>query len=139
MRLCADLDRFGFAFDLAPGDGLVRPGARVTAVILLRCNDDTHRRADAIRPSSTPPSPWWRTSIYVDGVVGAVAHEVGVARVVLGQPPAQYDHARPTALDRTVVNGTDVAYHVQQQTLHAAATQSQGANRHVEQSCRSLD
>ncbi|GIX63458.1 actin, putative [Babesia caballi] len=90
------LDGVRVGLDLAPGDGLVRVRAGVRAVVLLRRRD-------------------------VHGVVGAVAHQVRVAHVVLRQAAAQDDDARLAAVDRDVVHSAYVAHHVDPQRGGLAA------------------
>ena len=79
--LCVYLDAVPVQLDLAPADSLVWPRARVAPVKLLR-------RVD------------------VDGALGPVAHQVGVGNVVLDQPAAQDNHARPLGPHG---NGVDLA------------------------------
>jgi len=62
--IAGHLNRLRFDVDLAPRDGFVRTGPRVTAVELL-------------------------SRVDVDRVLGAVAHKIGVASVVLHHAAAK--------------------------------------------------
>lgn len=95
-----DLDSLGGALDLAPADALVRSGTRVTAVELLR-------------------------GVHVHRVVGAVAHQVRVERVVLHHTAAQHDHAGAEGVDRQPVDPAHVLHHVHSQPRGAVAVAEQ--------------
>lgn len=77
------LDWLRRELDLAPRDGFVGPSARVAAIELLARVDE-------------------------DRVVGAIAHQIGIADVMLHDTTAQDDHAGLLGKHRLVVDALDV-------------------------------
>jgi len=95
-----DLDGRGRHFDLAPGHGLVRAGPGIRAVVLVARVDE-------------------------DRVVGAIAHQVGVAGVVLDHAAAQNDHAAALGAPRDVVDAPHVLSDVHDEALALVAVVKQ--------------
>eukprot|EP00760_Papus_ankaliazontas_P034450 PhM_4_TR7202/c0_g1_i1/m.51394 len=86
-------DVLGLTGDLAPRDGFLRARATVAAVVLL-------------------------SRVDVHGVVRAVSHEVGIARVVLNDTTAENEHARAPRLHGPAVDAADVLHEVDDELGH---------------------
>ncbi|KAB8342790.1 hypothetical protein FH972_022388 [Carpinus fangiana] len=98
-RLGVHLDvlaAIGSALHFAPADRLVRPGARIATIKLIR-------------------------GVHKYCVLSTVAHQIRIGNVVLDDATAQDDDARVGSLERNVVDGANVLVDVDVQPTRARA------------------